>query len=137
MSKSLIFNIHLDLAFDDAVDVVSRELQNEGFGILTRVDVHTTFKKKIGKAFRPYTILGACNPPLAYKALSSEPAAGLMLPCNVIVESDPEGGSLVRIVNPDAMMKAAGFDQDATLCEVGHEASERLQRVANALDQSK
>jgi uncharacterized protein (DUF302 family) len=133
MTESLSFDVALSLEFDDAVVLVTGELKKEGFGVLTRADIHTAFKEKIGKDFRPYTILGACNPPLAYQALSSRPEAGLMLPCNVIVEAVPDGGSLVRIVNPDTMMSAAGFHRDKTLSEVGREAFERLRRVANAL----
>ena len=87
--------------------------------MLTRVDIHDAFKEKLGVDFRKYCILGACNPPLAHKVLSSRPDAGLMLPCNVIVEALEEGGTLVAIVNPQAMMQAAGFESDPVLIEVG------------------
>lgn len=133
MSDPLSFDVHLDREFPDAVDAVTAALKEEGFGVLTRADIHTAFKEKIGEEFRPYAILGACNPGLAHKALSERPDAGLMLPCNVIVEADPSGGSLVRIVNPDAMMKSAGFDADETLAAVGGEAYDRLKRVAGVL----
>jgi uncharacterized protein (DUF302 family) len=82
--------------------------------------------------FRNYIILGACNPPLAHKALSSRPDAGLMLPCNVIVEA-VDGGTLVRIVDPAAMLQAGGLAGDPVLEEVGSEAEVRLKRVAAAL----
>ena len=107
-------------------------LKEEGFGVLTRIDVHDAFKEKLGVEFRNYSILGACNPPLAHKALSSRPDAGLMLPCNVIVE-ESDGGTLVRIVDPAAMMQAGGFESDPVLQEVGGEAEVRLKRVAEAL----
>jgi uncharacterized protein (DUF302 family) len=107
-------------------------LKEEGFGVLTRIDVHDAFREKLGLEFRNYSILGACNPPLAYKALSARPDAGLMLPCNVIVEENEEG-TLVRIVDPMAMMQAGGFEGDPVLKEVGGEAEIRLRRVAQAL----
>ena len=136
MSDELSFDIPLQLDYDAAIGAVTEALKAEGFGVLTRADVHTAFKEKIGEEFRPYTILGACNPALAHKALSSRPDAGLMLPCNVIVEANADGGgSLVRIVNPDSMMKTAGFDTDPVLGEVGGEAFSRLKRVAEALSE--
>ena len=134
MSDELSFDVPLELDYEAAVGAVTEALKAEGFGVLTRADIHTAFKEKIGKEFRPYTILGACNPVLAHRALSARPDAGLMLPCNVIVEAKAEGGgSLVRIVNPDSMMKTAGFDSDPVLAEVGGEAFARLKRVAEAL----
>jgi uncharacterized protein (DUF302 family) len=83
--------------------------------------------------FRPYAILGACNPVLAHKALSSRPDVGMMLPCNVTVEDAGDGRSLVRIIDAGAMMQAGGFEGDPVLAEVGGEAGERLQRVARKL----
>ena len=121
------------VSYDDAVQRVEAALQEEGFGILTRIDVRETLKKKIDVDFRPYVILGACNPPLAHKALSNRPDAGLMLPCNVIVEALEDGGTLVRIVDPAAMMQAGGLAGDPAMEEVGGEARARLQRVASAL----
>lgn len=129
----LSLDVELISSFTETVARVTAALKAEGFGVLTRTDIHTAFKDKIGKDFRPYVILGACNPPLAYKALSARPEAGLLLPCNVIVEETSPGHSLVRIVNAGEMMKLAGFDQDPVLSQVGGEADTRLQRVANAL----
>jgi uncharacterized protein (DUF302 family) len=100
--------------------------------VLTRIDIHDAFKEKLGVAFRKYSILGACNPPLAHKALSARPDAGLMLPCNVIVE-ETGAQTLVRIVDPAAMMQAGGLAGDPVLAEVGQEAETRLRRVAAAL----
>ncbi|HQZ72661.1 MAG TPA: DUF302 domain-containing protein, partial [Anaerolineae bacterium] len=103
-----------------------------GFGILTRIDVQATLKEKIGQDFRPYVILGTCNPHLAYRALSADAAAGLLLPCNVVVE-EAEGGSLVRIVNPDAMMGVPGMEDQAAIQAVAADARAKLERVAAAL----
>ena len=130
--NQMAFEVTVPLPFDTAQERVIEALKQEGFGVLTRIDVHDTLKAKLGVDFREYAILGACNPPLAHKALSSRPDAGLMLPCNVIVEA-VEGGTLVRIVDPNAMMAAGGFEDDAALQEVGSEAAARLRRVADLL----
>jgi len=130
--SEMAFEVSLDVGFDEAVDRVEGALKNEGFGVLTRVDIHDAFKEKLGIEFRPYAILGACNPPLAHKALSDWPDVGLLLPCNVTVEAQGEG-CLVRIIDPEAMMQAGGMAGDPTLSEVGSEAKEKLSRVAAAL----
>jgi uncharacterized protein (DUF302 family) len=128
----MAFEVTLNSPYDESLERVIDELKEEGFGVLTRIDVHDAFKEKLGVDFRNYSILGACNPSLAHKALSSRPDAGLMLPCNVIVEEVDEG-TLVRIVDPAAMMRAGGLDGDPVLKEVGGEAETRLKRVAEAL----
>jgi uncharacterized protein (DUF302 family) len=128
----MAFEVTLDGTYDESLERVIDALKEEGFGVLSRIDVHDAFKEKLGLEFRNYIILGACNPPLAHKALSNRPDAGLMLPCNVIVEENDEG-TLVRIVDPAAMMQAGGFDGDPVLKEVGGEAEIRLRRVAEAL----
>jgi len=131
--SSMAYEVVLKSSFDQSLERVIAALKVEGFGVLTRVNIHDAFKEKLGVDFRPYTILGACNPPLAHKALSSRPDAGLLLPCNVIVEETAQGGTLVRIVDPAAMMRAGGFEGDPVLQEVGGEAERRLKRVAEAL----
>jgi uncharacterized protein (DUF302 family) len=128
----MAFEVTLNSPYDESLERVIDELKEEGFGVLTRIDVHDAFKEKLGVDFRNYSILGACNPSLAHKALSSRPDAGLMLPCNVIVE-EVDDGTLVRIVDPAAMMQAGGLDGDPVLKEVGGEAEIRLKRVAEAL----
>lgn len=128
----MAFEIKMSQPFDEAQAAVIEALKAEGFGVLTRIDVHDTFKAKLDVDFKQYAILGACNPPLAHKALSNRPDAGLMLPCNVIVEA-VDGGTLVRIVDPAAMMIAGGLDNDPVMREVGGEAGARLKRVAEAL----
>lgn len=128
----MAFEVNMALPFDEAQAMVIEALKAEGFGVLTRIDVHDTFKAKLDVDFKKYAILGACNPPLAHKALSNRPDAGLMLPCNVIVEA-VDGGTLVRIVDPAAMMAAGGLEGDPAMQEVGAEAGARLKRVAESL----
>lgn len=124
------FEVHLDLPYEAAVERVVAALKAEGFGVLTRIDVQATMKEKLGEEFRPYVILGACNPPLAFKALSTDPLMGLMLPCNVTVEADPQGGALARLVNPETMLATGNLRQNETLRSVAEEARARLERVA-------
>jgi uncharacterized protein (DUF302 family) len=130
--EALGFEVKLDCSYSEAIDRVTEALRQEGFGVLTRIDAHNAFKEKLGVDFRPYTILGACNPSLAHLALSTVPEVGLLLPCNVTVE-DREGGAVVRIINPREMMKPGGFDSDERIAKVGREAQERLKRVADSL----
>jgi uncharacterized protein (DUF302 family) len=131
--SEMAFEVTVNMSYAETVDRVIDALKGEGFGVLTRIDVHDTFKQKLDVDFRNYSILGACNPSLAHKALSNRPDAGLMLPCNVIVE-EVENGTLVRIVDPAAMMQAGGLAGDPAMEEVGTEAGVRLRRVADALN---
>jgi len=130
--SDMAFEVTVNAPYSEAVERVIGALKDEGFGVLTRIDVHDTFKQKLDVDFRKYSILGACNPPLAHKALSNRPDAGLMLPCNVIVE-EVEGGTLVRIVDPAAMMQTGDLAGDPVMDEVGGEAGSRLRRVAEVL----
>jgi uncharacterized protein (DUF302 family) len=130
MTEELGFEVHLDLAYDKALDRVVSALKGRGFGVLTRIDVKATLKEKLGEDFRPYTILGACNPPLALRALSNDPVIGLLLPCNVTVESDEAGGSLVRIGNPEMMMKVGNMQENAEIASVAKEARALLEAAA-------
>lgn len=123
--------VHLDLSYEQALEQTTAALQNEGFGILTEIDIEATMKKKLDAEFRKYTILGACNPSLAYQALNTELEVGLLLPCNVIVYEDESGGSVVSIIDPLMMLHIA---QNEGLESVATEAKSRLQRVAKALD---
>lgn len=126
------FRTHVDLPFETAIEKATAALKDEGFGILTEIDVKATMKKKLDADFRKYVILGACNPPLAYQALSSELEVGLLLPCNVIVYEDEEqGGSVVSIVDPISML---GVVINPSLDSVAGEARARLQRVRAALE---
>lgn len=133
MSEELGFEVYLDSSYEQALEKVTAALKTEGFGVLTRIDVKATFKEKLGEDFRPYAILGACNPPLAHRALSVDPLVGLMLPCNVTVEENPAGGAIVRIANPDLMMQAGSLNGQPGLVNVAQEARARLERVAEKL----
>lgn len=124
------FRTHIDLPYEQAIEKVTAALKEEGFGVLTEIDVKATLKKKLDAEFRRYVILGACNPKLAHQALNTELEIGLLLPCNVIVYEDEDGGSVVSIVDPIAML---GVVINPTLGEVANEAQTRLQRVAAAL----
>ena len=129
MSTPIGFEIFLDASYDQSVIMVTEALKSEGFGVLTSIDVRSTIKKKIGEDFRPYVIIGACNPPLAYKALTNDPRIGLMLPCNVTVEAVPEGGSIVRIADPEVMMRAGSLEDNREMSEVAKEARGGLEQV--------
>jgi len=113
------------VAFDEALERVTAALKDEGFGILTRIDVAETLKAKIGADFRPYVILGACNPVLANRALSVDDNIGLMLPCNVVVAAAADG-SEVAFVRPHAMMDIADA---AAIRDVADEAQAKLERA--------
>jgi uncharacterized protein (DUF302 family) len=131
--RPLGFEVNLNLAPPAAIERVTDVLKSEGFGILTRIDVHTTFDEKLGIRFRPYTILGACNPGLAHRALSARAETGLMLPCNVTVEERPGGGSTVRIADPATMLLAGGLRRDPELRVIARKAREHLSRAADTL----
>jgi uncharacterized protein (DUF302 family) len=132
MSQPLAFQVQLPVSYDQAVEAVTQALQAEGFGVLTTIDVKATLKEKLGQDFRPYTILGACNPPLAHRALSSEPLVGLLLPCNVTVEA-AEGGARVSIANPEALLLVGSLADNQAVCDVAAEARRRLESVVEAL----
>jgi uncharacterized protein (DUF302 family) len=118
-----------DLAYEEAVERVTEALSGEGFGVLTEIDVKATLKKKLDTDFRKYVILGACNPPLAFQALSAEPLIGLLLPCNVVVAERDEGGSIISALNPREIFSLVNKPEVEPLAE---EVTTRLQR---ALDQ--
>ena len=136
MGNPMAFEVHLDAPYEEALDQVAAALKTEGFGILTRIDVRATMKEKLGQDFRPYAILGACNPPFAYRALSHDGLAGLVLPCNVTVEADPQGGALVRIADPEVFITIGKFASDPVLREIASEVRQRLRRVAEVLAHS-
>ncbi|MCX7854246.1 MAG: DUF302 domain-containing protein [Caldilineales bacterium] len=127
---SLGLTTRLAVDFETALARVVAALKAEGFGVLTQIDVQATLKEKLGVAFRPYAILGACHPPLAYRALTTAPEVGLLLPCNVVVEQVDTGECAVAIADPIAMMTMAGRPE---LAPIAQEARARLERVVAAL----
>ncbi len=119
--------------FDEAVDLVTEALKREGFGVLTEIDVQATLKEKLGVNFRPYRILGACNPPFAHRALELEDKIGLMLPCNVIVQDAGGGRVEVAAIDPIASMQAVN---NPALADVGVEVRAKMARAIDALGDS-
>jgi uncharacterized protein (DUF302 family) len=123
-------SVSVDLPYDQAVERIRAELTKEGFGVLTEIDVRATLQKKIGAEFRPYVILGACNPALAHKALSAEIDIGLLLPCNVIVyAADEPGRSVIAAMDP---IEALDLTGNTRIRPVAEEARARLVRALDA-----
>ncbi|MCH7826766.1 MAG: DUF302 domain-containing protein [Bacteroidetes bacterium] len=127
---SYYFNKIVEQNFEDAIEKVTEELQKEGFGILTEIDVKATLKKKLDVDFRKYKILGACNPGFAHKALLSENKIGTMLPCNVVVQENDEGKVEVSAVDPMASMQAV---ENSDLKNIATEIRAKLKNVINNL----
>lgn len=132
---SLGFEARVELPFEQAIARVTDALREEGFGVLTTIDVRKTLGEKLGVDFRDYVILGACNPRLAYRALTTRADAGLLLPCNVTVEREVDGRVLVRIADPQTMLGAGGLAHEPELADVAREARVRLQAVASSVSE--
>lgn len=122
--------VRLNTTYEAALTQTVEALKTQGFGILTEIDVRDTFKKKLDVEFPPYKILGACNPPLSYRALSAAPEVGLLLPCNVTVRQLKDGAIEVAIVDPLMML---GVVSNPALQPVADEARARLEKVAQVL----
>jgi uncharacterized protein (DUF302 family) len=120
----------LEAGFDDAVAKVIAALKDEGFGVLTEIDVAATMKQKLGVEFRKYRILSACNPPLAHKALNAEDKIGVMLPCNVIVQETAPGRAEIAAIDPRAAMERV---DNPELAEIARDVARRLERVVAAV----
>ncbi len=118
--------IRTKASYDDALASTKAALKEQGFGVLTEIDVRSTLKEKLGAEFRRYDIIGACNPPLAHKALETEIEIGLLLPCNVVVYEEDGGGCVVAALDPEDMM---GFTGNEALKPVAVEARARLERA--------
>ena len=133
MPSPLGFHVELPLSFEAAVTRVREALKQEGFGVLTNIDLRAAFLEKLGREFRPYVILGACNPPLAFAAISADSSVGLLLPCNVTVEwlSDTRTG--VRLTDPEALLSSVILQDAPQLAAVARDARERMLRVAASL----
>lgn len=127
---SYYFSKVLDNSFDEAIEKVTKELKEEGFGILTEIDVKETFKKKLDVNFRKYRILGACNPQMAYQAISAESKIGTMLPCNVIVQETEGGKTEVSAVDPVASMTAI---ENEELGRIAQDVRSKLKTVIERL----
>ncbi len=125
------FTIHLDIPYEDARGRTETALKEQGFGVITEIDMRATMRQKLDVEFRKYAILGACNPSLALRAMTADPQMGLLLPCNVIIYEDEAGsGTTVSVVDPLGML---GGTEDQELRTVADEAHGRLARVAEAL----
>lgn len=133
MTDAIGFEISLDQPFEQALEVVTAALKTQGFGVLTKIDVKSTLKEKLDKDFRPYVILGACNPSLAYRALSQSAEIGMMLPCNVTVEADGAEASIVRVSDPDVFMQLSKFEHDEVMHGVAEEARKRIKSMVEVL----
>ena len=128
--SSYSFSKVVDLSYEAAIEKVTGDLKEEGFGILTEIDVKATLKKKLDVDVKPYKILGACNPPFAYKSLQAEEQIGLMLPCNVIVYVNDQGETIVAAINPVASMQAV---ENENLSEVAKTIQGKLKKVISNL----
>lgn len=130
MTTKYGFGKTVSMDFERAVDTVTEALKTEGFGVLTDIDVQATLKKKLGEDMPPYRILGACNPPLAHRAITVEPSIGLLLPCNVVVRQEDGGTVHVEFMDPSAVLDLV---DNPAVHQLAREVQERLDRVLAAL----
>ncbi len=133
MVQPLSLEVRLPLPFVAAVEATRAALKTEGFGILTEIDLRAAFQEKLGRDFRPYVILGACNPPLAFAAVTADPTVGLLLPCNVVVDGVGERESIVRLTDPAALLAASPAGLTPALSEIAADARLRMERVVRTL----
>lgn len=126
MTTKYGFGTTVPMDFEHAIDVVTEALKQEGFGVLTDIDVQATLKQKLGEDMPPYRILGACNPPLAHRALSAEPSIGLLLPCNVVVRQVDSGAVYVEFMDPKAVL---ALTDNPAVHDLAQAVRQRLERV--------
>lgn len=124
------FTTTLETSFENAIETVTKALKEEGFGVLTEIDVKATFKKKLDVEYPRYQILGACNPEFAYQALQKEEKIGTMLPCNVIVQDNEDGTVDISAVDPMSSMQAV---ENRELGEIAEQVQQRLQKIIESL----
>ena len=124
------FSARSSLTYSEAIEAVKKALQEQGFGVLTEIDVSATMKKKLDVNRRPYIILGACNPSLANQALDAEPDIGLLLPCNVVVREEEDGATTVAFMDPVAVL---GLVSDPAIGELAGQVRTRLESVRDAI----
>jgi uncharacterized protein (DUF302 family) len=126
------FGTVVNLSYDQAVERTRAALKDQGFGVLTEIDVKATMKAKLDADFKPYVILGACNPRLAHRALSADLGLGLLLPCNVVVYDNLDGTSSVEAMDPEAALRLVG--DNPVIAEVAREARVRLRKALDTLN---
>jgi uncharacterized protein (DUF302 family) len=126
------FGTVVNLSYDQALERTRAALKEQGFGVLTEIDVKATMRARLDADFRPYVILGACNPPLAHRALSADLGLGLLLPCNVVVYDNLDGTSTVEAMDPEAALSLVG--NNPTIAEVAREARVRLRKALDTLN---
>ena len=132
--SSYTITITLDQPYEDAVPAVRQALGDQGFGILTEIDLRSTLKAKLGVDIQPQVILGACRPPLAYEAIQAEPSIATVLPCNVVVRAVGESSTVVEAFDPDAMM---GLADNASLHAVAEDAKKRIMAAFAVLSEAR
>lgn len=130
-ARTYSFGTTVAAPYTEAIDRTKAALKEQGFGILTEIDVKATLKEKLDADFRPYAILGACNPPLAHRALSTDLGVGLLLPCNVVVYDNGDGTTSVEALDPEAALGIVG--DNVAVAEVAREAKARLLKAVAAL----
>jgi len=129
-STNYTFGKNLNTDFDQAIDLVKQALADEGFGVLTEIDVAATMKKKLDLEMKPYRILGACNPNFAHQAIEVNPSIGSLLPCNVVVRTNEDDSVYVEFMDPESVL---GIVNNPDITKVGTEVKTKLERVMNAL----
>ena len=130
---NIAFQGNVDAGFDQAIIEVENGLKEEGFGIISRIDMHATLKDKIGVDLEKYTILGACNAPFSYQVLLSDPLAGLLLPCNVVVEEIYSGETRISFIKPSAMLSLGEIGEKDKISEIAAEVEKKISVVAENL----